>query len=103
MVDLGPGTRVYIGYTPDWRFVDGANGTDGRCRTGTITEGPFEPGKLYRDKAGDLYETTRVMFNVDVDGGGAVAAASRILFPIDDGTPDDTPVETEEPPEVALP
>lgn len=78
---LGVGVRVYIAWVPDNRQE---KEVEGRCKTGTITEGPFLPGQIVRDGNGELCKLINVRWNLILDSGGEVSAIEHLLTPIDD-------------------
>lgn len=81
MAELGIGTRVWIGWVPDDQIQ---TEFDKRCRTGTIRNGPFEPG-VYANRDDEVVVIGARSWNVDTDDGGACFATEDILYPLDDG------------------
>jgi len=85
--ELGVGIRVWVGWTPDDKLMEHRwRAGEARCKTGTLTGGPFQPGKHY-GASGEGYELRVTCWNVDIDGVGEVFASENLLYPMDDGDP----------------
>ncbi|NIP73029.1 MAG: hypothetical protein GWO16_08365 [Gammaproteobacteria bacterium] len=85
---LGPGVRVRIGWAPTNEML----GPSPAGQTGTIADGPYEPGTeffvpLVGGGCGVLVMRERG-WAVALDTGPRYMIAERLLFPIDDDPPE---------------
>lgn len=96
-VILGPGTRVWIAWTPDHQ-CQGRGSTRARCRQGLVLDGPFRPFTLYDTRTGEFLTDTRCAVRVHGLGETVFFISASLLWPIDDDsdaatTRERTPVE----------
>lgn len=97
---LGIGVRVYVGWCPDSHIESEA---DPRCKTGTITEGPWQPGEqveLIKSGETGVLPGPCLWWVVTLDTGEAVTARESILTPIDDNDPPAEQEQADRPQEV---
>lgn len=82
MKTLGVGVRVWIGWVPAGDVEHGH--TDSRLSTGTITAGPYGPGRITTYADGIPRMLKERAWNVQLDDGPVQGIVERILTPIDD-------------------
>lgn len=83
MAELGVGVRVWVGWCPDEECIPGS---DGRCRNGTIDDGPIPPYTSFISACGRIFCCPAVAWFVVLDGEDHVRLiGEKLLYPIDDG------------------
>ncbi len=84
---LGPGVRVYIGYTPRTALM-----TDEEyavvCHTGTVLSGPFPPHSIINPERKTINPERSWLVHPDGWSRDHVYIVESMLTPIDDGDPD---------------